>query len=128
MAKEISIGTVGTAEVAVTAVNTADVMGSGTLPVFATPAMCALMEKAAVLAVEDFMEDGESTVGIKLAISHDAPSPLGAEITATATITAVEGRKVSFAVEAREGDRIIGKGTHERFIIDCERFMNKLKK
>ncbi|WP_288302205.1 thioesterase family protein [uncultured Veillonella sp.] len=128
MAKEISIGTVGTAEVAVTAVNTADVMGSGALPVFATPAMCALMEKAAVLAVEDFMEDGESTVGIKLAISHDAPSPLGAEITATATITAVEGRKVSFAVEAREGDRIIGKGTHERFIIDCERFMNKLKK
>lgn len=128
MAKEISIGTVGTAEVAVTAVNTADVMGSGTLPVFATPAMCALMEKAAVLAVEDFMEDGESTVGIKLAISHDAASPLGAEITATATITAVEGRKVSFAVEAREGDRIIGKGTHERFIIDCERFMNKLKK
>ncbi len=128
MAKEISIGTVGTAEVAVTAVNTADVMGSGALPVFATPAMCALMEKAAVLAGEDFMEDGESTVGIKLAISHDAPSPLGAEITATATITAVEGRKVSFAVEAREGDRIIGKGTHERFIIDCERFMNKLKK
>ena len=128
MAKEISVGTVGTAEVAVTAVNTADVMGSGTLPVFATPAMCALMEKAAVRAVEDFMEDGESTVGIKLAISHDAPSPLGAEITATATITAVEGHKVSFAVEAREGDRIIGKGTHERFIIDCERFMNKLKK
>lgn len=122
----IQVGQSATATVTVTESNIAKTMKSGSLEVFATPAMCALMEEAAQTAVQPELNDGEGTVGISLSISHDAPSPMGTTITATAIVTAVEGRKISFAIEASDGVGIIGKGTHERFVINNEKFMTKV--
>lgn len=123
----IEIGQVGMATVVVEANNTAEYMGSGTLPVFATPAMVALMEKAAYTGIQGDLGDGEGSVGIRMETSHEAASPLGATITAMATVVAVEGRKkVTFEVVAKEGEKIIGRGTHERFIINNEKFMRKI--
>ena len=122
----IQVGQSATATVTVTESNIAKTMKSGSLEVFATPAMCALMEEAAQTAVQPELNDGEGTVGISLSISHDAPSPMGTTITATAKVTAVEGRKISFAIEASDGVGIIGKGTHERFVINNEKFMTKV--
>ena len=122
----IQVGQSATATVTVTESNIAKTMKSGSLEVFATPAMCALMEEAAQAAVQPELNDDEGTVGISLSISHDAPSPLDSTITATATVTAVEGRKISFAIEASDGIGIIGKGTHERFVINNEKFMTKV--
>ena len=122
----VQVGQSATATVTVTESNIAKTMKSGSLEVFATPAMCALMEEAAQAAVQPELNDDEGTVGISLSISHDAPSPMGTTITATATVTAVEGRKISFAIEASDGVGIIGKGTHERFVINNEKFMTKV--
>lgn len=123
----IQVGLRGEAVVKVTEANIASTMKSGALPVFATPAMCALMEEAAVAALVNELADGEGTVGISLNITHDKPSPVGATIRAEAEITAVEGRKISYRVAAYEGDTCIGQGTHERFVINNEKFMSKLK-
>ena len=122
----VQVGQSATATVTVTESNIAKTMKSGSLEVFATPAMCALMEEAAQAAVQPELNDDEGTVGISLSISHDTPSPMGATITATATVTAVEGRKISFAIEASDGVGVIGKGTHERFVINNEKFMSKV--
>lgn len=107
--------------------NSAMAMGSGNLPVFATPAMVALMENAAMLAVADQLPDGSTTVGSEINVQHTKPSPVGAKITATASLAAVEGRKLLFTVTAHDDGGEIGNGTHVRFIVDSERFMNKLK-
>ena len=88
--------------------------------------MCALMEEAAQAAVQPYLEDGEGTVGIALSITHEAPTPLGATVTAKATVSAVEGRKITFDIEASDGVGIIGRGTHERFVINNEKFMAKV--
>ena len=122
----IQIGQSAIATITVTESNIAKTMKSGSLEVFATPAMCALMEEAAQAAVQPHLEEGEGTVGISLSISHDAPSPMGSTITAKATVTAVEGRKITFNIEASDGVGIIGKGTHERFVINNEKFMTKV--
>ena len=122
----VSAGQTATSTVTVTESNIAKTMKSGSLEVFATPAMCALMEEAAQAAVQPHLEEGEGTVGISLSISHDAPSPMGSTITAKATVTAVEGRKITFNIEASDGVGIIGKGTHERFVINNEKFMKKV--
>ena len=122
----VSAGQTATSTVTVTESNIAKTMKSGSLEVFATPAMCALMEEAAQAAVQPHLEEGEGTVGISLSISHDAPSPIGSTITAKATVTAVEGRKITFNIEASDGVGIIGKGTHERFVINNEKFMTKV--
>ena len=122
----VSAGQTATSTVTVTESNIAKTMKSGSLEVFATPAMCALMEEAAQAAVQPHLEEGEGTVGISLSISHDAPSPMGSTITAKATVTAVEGRKITFYIEASDGVGIIGKGTHERFVINNEKFMTKV--
>ena len=122
----VSAGQTATSTVTVTESNIAKTMKSGSLEVFATPAMCALMEEAAQAAVQPHLEEGEGTVGISLSISHDAPSPMGSTITAKAIVTAVEGRKITFNIEASDGVGIIGKGTHERFVINNEKFMAKV--
>lgn len=122
----VSAGQTATSTVTVSESNIAKTMKSGSLEVFATPAMCALMEEAAQAAVQPHLEEGEGTVGISLSISHDAPSPMGSTITAKATVTAVEGRKITFYIEASDGVGIIGKGTHERFVINNEKFMTKV--
>ena len=122
----VSAGQTATATVTVTESNIAKTMKSGSLEVFATQAMCALMEEAAQAAVQPHLEEGEGTVGISLSITHEAPTPLGATVTAKATVSAVEGRKITFDIEASDGVGIIGHGTHERFVINNEKFMAKV--
>lgn len=100
--------------------------GSGDMPVFATPMMMALMENAAMLAVADELPEGATTVGGHIASSHVKPSPVGAEVSATATLTKVEGKKLYFDVKAMMGDDVIGEGTHLRFIVDREKFLSRL--
>ena len=96
----------------VTAANTAATMGSGDLGVFATPSMVALMEHAAMTAVAAALPEGSSTVGAEMNVTHIKPSGLGAEITATAVLTGVEGRKLTFNVGARDAEGMIGEGVH----------------
>ncbi len=105
---------------------TAIAMGSGNMPVLATPAMMALMENAAMLAVADHLPQGSTTVGGHIASSHLKPSRLGDTITATATVTRIDGKKIEFKVEARCGDTLLGEGTHLRFVVDQEKFMSRL--
>ena len=124
----LTTGTKGKAEVKVDDTNTAVTMGSGSLKVFATPAMIALIEKAACTALEGQLEDGQTTVGTKLDISHDAATPEGLTVTATAEITGVSGREISYHVTAEDGVGVIGSGTHKRFLVDADRFLNKAQK
>ena len=119
----IEIGMTGRAECAVTEQNTALAVGSGALPVFATPMMTALMEAAAMNAVSACLEEGQGTVGTKLDITHDAATPVGMKVWAEATVTAVDGRRISFTVKAQDACGPIGSGTHERFVISNDRFL-----
>lgn len=105
---------------------TAIAAGSGDMPVFATPMMMALMENAAMLAVASELPDGATTVGGHIASSHVKPSPVGAEVSATATLTKVDGKKLYFDVKATMGDAVIGEGTHLRFIVDKEKFLARI--
>jgi len=118
----------GTAATTVDGSNTAKAVGSGSLDVFATPMMVALMEAAACNCLTDALAVGQSSVGTQISVDHTAASPLSAEITAVATITSVDGRKITFDLSAHDNKNEIGKGTHTRFIIDIERFMSKLEK
>ena len=106
--------------------NTAATMDSGDMDVFATPAMVALMENAAMLAVAAHLPEGSATVGTQMNTSHIKASPLGATITASAELTEVEGRKLTFAVKAWDEKGTIGEGVHTRFVVDRERFLSKL--
>jgi predicted thioesterase len=123
----MNIGLSYTATTTVNQNNTALALGSGDMEVFATPAMVALMENAAMNAVAPHLEAGQTTVGTQITTSHIKASALGATVSATATLTAVDGRSLTFAITAREGDKIIGEGSHTRFIVDRERFLAKLK-
>ena len=105
--------------------NTAIALGSGDMPVLATPAMMALMENAAMLAVAPALEEGDTTVGGHIESSHLRPTPVGAEVSATATLEKVEGRKLYFKIIAHQGDVVIGEGTHLRFIVNREKFLAK---
>ncbi|MGN0233075.1 MAG: thioesterase family protein [Bacteroidaceae bacterium] len=106
---------------------TARGMGSGDLRVLATPAMLALMENAAMLAVAQELPEGSTSVGAHISSSHLMPTPLGATISATATLTAEEGRKLTFHVEAHDAaGNLLGEGSHIRFVVDRERFMSRL--
>ncbi len=120
-------GLIYTSKVTVVPENCASAVGSGGLDVFATPSMVALMENAAMNAVAPFLPEGATTVGAEINTTHVKPSALGTVIEATATLTAVEGRRLLFDVEARDAAGLIGKGTHVRFIVDIERFMAKLQ-
>ena len=109
----------------VTEENTAAKAKSGSLPVFATPFMVALMEQAASELCDKFTDEGITTVGTALNIEHLAATAVGASVRAVATVTAFDGRKISFCVEAYDNAGIIGKGTHERFSVKSEKFMIK---
>ena len=122
---EIKIGLTHTATEMVTAKNTAVTMGSGTLSVYATPAMTCLMEKASAEALEPLLPEGWTTVGISLNVAHKAPTPTGLEVRAEAEVVAVEGRKVTFAVRAFDGREEIGSGIHERFAVLRDKFTAK---
>ena len=121
----IEVGMKGRAEDVVREENTAQAVGSGTLPVFATPAMTALMEKAAWTSLAPYLEEGESTVGTKLSISHLSATPVGMKVWAEAEITGVSGKRIVFHVSAYDEKGLIGQGTHERFLITNDRFLAK---
>ena len=121
----VEVGMKGRAETVVTPDNTAQAAGSGLVPVFATPWMIALMENAAVNAVQARLAPDEGTVGTRLDVTHDAATPIGMKVWAEAEVIAVEGRKLTFTVSACDEAEKIGGGTHERFIIKTERFLAK---
>ena len=124
----ITVGTKGRAETVVTRENTAAAVGSGLVPVFGTPFMIALMENAAVNALEPYVEAGQGSVGTHLDVSHDAATPIGLKVWAEAELTAVEGKALTFSVTAYDEAGPIGKGTHNRFLIDVDRFLAKTEK
>jgi len=123
----IEIGLKHTSELTVTDAVTAFAIGSGDMPVLATPMMMALMENAAMLAVKDKLPEGSTTVGGHIESSHLKPSKVGDKVSATAEVTKVDGKKIEFKVAAYSGDTLLGEGTHLRFIVDRERFLSKLK-
>ncbi len=122
---EIKIGLIGEVKEKVFEGNTAKNVGSGSLEVFATPAMIALMEKASCQALEGYLDEGTTTVGTKVDIEHLAATPLGMEVTVRSTVTEVDGRRICFNVEAFDEVGLIGKGNHERFAVFSEKFMAK---
>lgn len=121
----LETGIKGTQQVKVGEENSALAMGSGTLKVFATPAMIALMEKTAWMSVAPYLEEGNGTVGTALDVQHSAATPLGMTVTCESELTAVDGRKLTFQVVAKDETGIIGQGKHERFIVQDEKFQAK---
>ena len=112
----------------VSSTNTAIAARSGSLEVFGTPFMIALMEKATCSACESLLDEGETTVGISINVSHDKASGLGAIIKATATLVEADGRKLTFDVAAYDDNEdIVGKGIIKRFVVNSERFMSKVE-
>lgn len=124
---KLTLGKTASATTTVTEANTAKAVGSGSLDMFATPMMIALMERAACACLADALTDVQTSVGTQISVEHTAASPIGAKITATATIEYVFGRKVEFIVTASDGSSEIGKGKHTRIIVDEERFMTKAR-
>ncbi len=106
--------------------DTAAVYGSGALEVFATPAMIALMEKTCLMSVSNKIGEGNTTVGIAVNIKHLKASPVGATIRCEAELIEVDRRRLVFAVKCLEGETLVGEGIHERFVVESEKFMQKL--
>lgn len=121
----LKIGTVGEGQETVTEKNTARAYGSGGLAVYATPSMVALMEGACVAAVDHCLPAGFSTVGTEVDIRHLAATPPGMQVRARGELLEVDGRALRFRVEAFDEAGKIGEGTHGRFIIDNEKFLQK---
>ena len=119
----LTIGLKYTASTTVTEDKTARMMGSGTLDVFATPAMIALMEEAAYKAVTDHLDEGCGSVGTYLDIKHTAATPLGMTVRAEAELCEIDGRRLVFTLKAYDEAGLIGEGRHERFVIQNEKFM-----
>jgi len=122
----IKEGMTFTCEQAVTREDTAAQYGSGLVEVFATPAMIALMENASMKVVLEHLPEGFNTVGTAVNINHVKATPVGMIVTCKATLTKVEGKKLTFEVVANDEDGEIGNGTHTRYIIDTEKFMDKI--
>ena len=123
----IKQGTKGYHQQEVMMKDTAKAYGSGLVEVFATPAMIALMEYTAHTSIHDFLPEGFATVGTQLNIEHSKATPLGAKVWCESVLESQDGRKLTFSVAAYDETGLIGKGTHERYIIDVEKFINKLK-
>lgn len=121
--EELKAGIKNRGELTVTKDMTADAWGSGGQPVFATPAMIALMENTAWSSVEPFMKEGQTTVGTHIDVKHLSASPLGARIICESELVEVDRRRLVFKVSASDDAGPIGGGTHERFIIDVNKFM-----
>lgn len=125
MINRLEIGMLGERETTVTVENTAAAFGCGSLEVFSTPAMIALMEGAAVACVDEALEPGQTTVGTLVEIRHQAATPVGMTIKAQAHLTEVKGRKLVFEITASDDKEVIGEGRHERYIVDAQRFLAK---
>ncbi len=123
--ENLQVGIIGESKTIVNDKNTAISLGSGGIPVFATPAMIALMENAALNSVSGFLPEGNSTVGIQINTSHIAATPVGMEVTAKSELVQIDGKKLTFKIEAFDEKEKIGEGVHERFVINVDKFMQK---
>jgi fluoroacetyl-CoA thioesterase len=123
----IEVGMKNRAETVVSDANTAATVGSGALRVFGTPYMIALIESAALTLMQKELPDGKGSVGTRIAVSHDAPTPVGMKVWADVEVTAVSanGKIVDFAATAYDETGVIGRGTHQRAVIDNARFLEK---
>jgi len=128
LAASIPPGTSGSAELVVGAEHTATRVGSGAIHVLATPVMINLIEAAALAAVERLLPPGHQSLGTVLNVRHIAATPVGMRVSATATVRKVEGRTIQFAVEARDERELIGDGTHERVVVNVEKFDQRVKR
>jgi fluoroacetyl-CoA thioesterase len=125
--KGIRVGLIGEAITTVTSDLTAVTMGSGSVHVYATPAMIALMEAAAVSAIDPYLLDGRTSVGIEINVQHLSATPVGERITAMAEVTRIDGKRVILEVRAWDEREIIGQGTHTRYIINIDEFMARVE-
>lgn len=121
----LQIGTQGHAALRVTTENTAQAMGSGELPVLATPAVAALVEKTCWQTAAPELDLGLTTVGTALQLAHTAPTPIGMVVQCQCTVTALTDRKITFAFTVRDPVSEIASGTHTRYIVDADRFLQK---
>ncbi|MFA6779836.1 MAG: thioesterase family protein [Paludibacteraceae bacterium] len=123
----MNVGQCSSQTITVKEKDSAIALGSGSLNVFGTPAMIAYMEGLALKMVQNDIPEGCDTVGIGINAKHIKASPIGSKITFTSTVSAIDGKKISYSIEAKdEKGETIGSATHDRFIVDKERFMNKL--
>jgi fluoroacetyl-CoA thioesterase len=128
MTESLQPGLTGTASVTVTGDLTAAALGSGNVDVYSTPALIALLEAAAINALEGHLADGQTSVGTALNVKHLAATPVGMSVQATATLKEIDGRRLVFDVSASDDVEPIGQGTHERFVVDQARFEERVRK
>lgn len=121
------IGATKCCEIIVSDNDTATKYGSGTINVFATPAMISLMENTALNLVQKYLPDNFTTVGTEVSVKHLRATAVGKKVSCKSELIEVDGKKLVFRVEANDNEGIIGKGTHTRFVIEIEKFMSKLK-
>ncbi len=121
----LEIGIKGSSSCTVTLNDTAKALGSGGLDVLSTPKLIALMENAALLSVRPYLEEGSDTVGTLLNVKHLAATPVGMTVQAEAELIEIDRRRLVFSVKAWDEVELVGEGTHERFIVDMEKFTNK---
>ena len=127
--KQIPPGTTGTATLRVQPEHLANRFKDASLPpVLATPVMILVMENAALNAIKPVLEAGESAVGIAVEVKHLAATPVGHEVSATAEVVGVNGKRIDFNVSARDGQEQIGRGSHQRIVIDLQSFTDRLDK
>jgi predicted thioesterase len=123
---ELCPGLTGSVTWSATERHSAEAWGSGAVPVFATPSLVGLMEAAAMEALRGHLSDRDTTVGTRIEVSHLAATPLGDEVRAEATLTSVEGRRLTFEIVAHDSSQKIGEGRHERVIVARDRFLGRL--
>ncbi|MCB1039565.1 MAG: hotdog domain-containing protein [Acidimicrobiales bacterium] len=121
----VHLGLTAKIELTVTSADTADTLRSGDVPVLATPRIVALVEEAAVAAVADQLDDGETTVSMRVQLDHLAPSAVGATVTASAKLEKVEGRRLKFSVSVNDSRGLVAAGKVTRVVVERERFMDK---
>lgn len=127
MERTLETGLKGQKEILVEQEHTAASVGSGDLPVFATPALASVLEGAAVKALEGYLPPSMTTVGISLTIEHSAATPVGGKVIAQAELTEIRGRHLIFSLTARDEQEIIGQASHERVMVQRDRFLQKVK-
>jgi fluoroacetyl-CoA thioesterase len=125
---KLRLGLTGSAELLVGVEHTAPSIGSGLVPVLATPVMINVIEAAALAACEQLLPAGHQSLGIHLDVRHFAATPIGMRVRATAELTAIEGRTLSFRVAARDDKEPIGDGTHQRVVVNVARFDERVQR
>jgi len=125
--KSLKPGLSAKVEIIVSETNTAAHLGSGSITVYATPALVALMENAAVRALVGHLSDGQTTVGGQIDVRHLAATPVGMKVRARAELLEVNGHKLTFQVQAWDEEELIGEAKHIRYIVDVDKFIRKVK-